>query len=92
MLIPLTPPLLPILDHALDTSCILSLVRAVGFGDGGVEQGGRGKLLGLVHPTTDLHFDAASGFHGDFLEVGAGHFAKRAPLLDVGERKQKGQG
>ena len=60
----------------------LSFVRAVGFGDGGVEKGGRGELLGLVHPTGDLHFDAASGFDGDFLEVGAGHFAKRAPLLE----------
>src|SRR5580765_2796989 len=92
LLIPLMPPLLPILDHALDALRILTLVRAVGFGDGGVEKWGSGELLGLVHPTTDMHFDAASGFYGDFLEVGAGHFTKGPPLLDVGERKQKGQG
>ena len=92
LLIPLTPPLLPILDHALDALRILALIRAVGFGDGGVEKRGGGELLGLVHPTTDLHFDAASGFHGEFFEVGTGHFAKSASLLDVGERKQKGQG
>ncbi len=91
-LIPLTPPLLPILDYALDALRILPLVRAIGFSHGGTKKRGRGELLGLVHPTTDLHFNATSGFHGDFFEVRAGHFAKRAPLLDVGERKQEGQG
>ena len=39
LLVPLPPPLLPILDHGLNTSCILALVRAVGFGDRGVEKG-----------------------------------------------------
>ena len=91
LLTPLPPPLLPILDHALDAARIFPLIRAVGFGHGGVEKGGRGKLLSFVHPAAHLHFDAASGFNGDFLEVGSGHFTKRAPLLDVRERKQKGE-
>ena len=92
LLIPLTPALLPILDHALDPLRTLALVCAVGFGDGGAEKGCCAELLSLVHPTADLHLDAASGFYGNFLEVRAGDFAKRSPLFNVGDGKQNGQG
>src|SRR5262249_21161502 len=92
LLIPLTPPLLPILDQALDTVRILSLVCAIRLRDRGMEKRVRGKLMCLVHPPADLHLDAASGFDGGFLELDSGHVAKRAPLLDIGDDKQKGKG
>src|SRR5262245_28972471 len=92
LLISLTPTLLPILDHALDAARILPLIRAIGLGDSGMQKGGRGELLSLIHPPTDLHFDATSRFDGRFLEIDAGHFSKRASFLDVGNGEQKCQG